>query len=186
MAPQPFHVRRFDDYVDALQKAKVVLDADRRKAIILADAKNLAFAQGSRSSRTKVCWRMSRAWSKSTIVLMGEFEAFLDLCGRSDPRHHPRQSEMLHARKARHDRPLPRHGRPSTGHRGAPQDQSRHGRNFGTAWMAGSRPAMTQERPRVGFANKFILNLVADDGAAITAGNGRVVRAPRRRTPLRD
>jgi glycyl-tRNA synthetase beta chain len=46
MAPKPFHVRRYDDYVDALQKAKVVLDADRRKAIILADAKDLAFAQG--------------------------------------------------------------------------------------------------------------------------------------------
>ena len=46
MAPAPIAVRRFDDYVDALQKAKVVLDADRRKAIILADAKTLAFAHG--------------------------------------------------------------------------------------------------------------------------------------------
>src|SRR5208337_3908678 len=46
MAPEPIAVRRFDDYADALQKARVVLDADRRKAIILADAKSLAFAQG--------------------------------------------------------------------------------------------------------------------------------------------
>ena len=46
MAPAPIRVRRFDDYVDALQKAKVVLDAERRKAIIVADAKDLAFAQG--------------------------------------------------------------------------------------------------------------------------------------------
>jgi glycyl-tRNA synthetase beta chain len=32
-------------------KAKVVLDADRRKEIILADAKNLAFAAGPRAGR---------------------------------------------------------------------------------------------------------------------------------------
>src|SRR5208282_2641495 len=32
MAPEPIVVRRFDAYADALMKAKVVLDADRRKA----------------------------------------------------------------------------------------------------------------------------------------------------------
>ena len=46
MAPQPFKVRRFEDYAAKLEKAKVVLDPERRKEIILADAKNLAFAQG--------------------------------------------------------------------------------------------------------------------------------------------
>ena len=46
LAPEPFTVKRFDDYVAKLDKAKVVLDPDRRKEIILADAKNLAFAQG--------------------------------------------------------------------------------------------------------------------------------------------
>src|SRR6516164_9276695 len=46
MAPQPFKVRRFEDYATKLEKAKVVLDPERRKEIILADAKNLAFAQG--------------------------------------------------------------------------------------------------------------------------------------------
>ncbi len=48
----------------------------------------------------------------------------------------------------------------------------------GTAWIASSRPAMTRGGGKL--ANKFILvsNLVApDDGAAIAAGNGRVVRA---------
>ena len=38
--------RRLDDYVQNLEKAKVVLDAARRSEIILTDAKNLAFAQG--------------------------------------------------------------------------------------------------------------------------------------------
>src|ERR1700674_2373525 len=46
LAPQPFKVRRLDDYAAKLEKAKVVLDPERRKAMILADAKNLAFAQG--------------------------------------------------------------------------------------------------------------------------------------------
>src|ERR1700760_2197352 len=46
MAPAEFTVRRFDDYVSKLEAAKVVLDPQRRKDIILADAKQLAFAQG--------------------------------------------------------------------------------------------------------------------------------------------
>jgi glycyl-tRNA synthetase beta chain len=46
MAPAPFKVRHFDDYVATLEKAKVVLDPARRTDIILTDAKNLAFAQG--------------------------------------------------------------------------------------------------------------------------------------------
>jgi glycyl-tRNA synthetase beta chain len=46
MAPAPFKVRRFEDYVTKLEQAKVVLDSARRADTILADAKNLAFAQG--------------------------------------------------------------------------------------------------------------------------------------------
>jgi len=46
MAPGPIKVRHFEDYVAKLEKAKVVLDPARRADMILADAKNLAFAQG--------------------------------------------------------------------------------------------------------------------------------------------
>jgi glycyl-tRNA synthetase beta chain len=46
MAPGTIKVRRFDDYIAKLQAAKVVLDPARRAESILADAKNLAFAQG--------------------------------------------------------------------------------------------------------------------------------------------
>ncbi|HMN70901.1 MAG TPA: glycine--tRNA ligase subunit beta [Rhodoblastus sp.] len=46
LAPGAIRVRRFDDYLPALEKAKVVLDADRRKNIVLHDARDLAFAQG--------------------------------------------------------------------------------------------------------------------------------------------
>jgi glycyl-tRNA synthetase beta chain len=46
MAPAPISVRRFEDYEAKLQAANVVLDPQARKDIILADAKQLAFAQG--------------------------------------------------------------------------------------------------------------------------------------------
>jgi glycyl-tRNA synthetase beta chain len=39
-------VRRFDDYVDALRKAHVVLDAEERKAIIFEGVKQAAFVHG--------------------------------------------------------------------------------------------------------------------------------------------
>ncbi|MGF9693201.1 glycine--tRNA ligase subunit beta [Rhizobium sp. 0TCS1.26] len=45
-APEAITVRRFDDYAASLEKAKVMLDADRRKDVILHDARDLAFANG--------------------------------------------------------------------------------------------------------------------------------------------
>ena len=45
-APEAITVRRFADYSASLEKAKVVLDAERRKQIIAHDAGNLAFANG--------------------------------------------------------------------------------------------------------------------------------------------
>jgi glycyl-tRNA synthetase beta chain len=46
LAPQSFTVRRLDDYAQKLDKARVVLDAQRRRDIVLTEAKQLAFAQG--------------------------------------------------------------------------------------------------------------------------------------------
>src|SRR4030088_2348638 len=46
MAPAPISVRRFEDYQAKLLDAKGVLDPERRKDVILADAKTLAQAQG--------------------------------------------------------------------------------------------------------------------------------------------
>ncbi|KAA3514188.1 glycine--tRNA ligase subunit beta [Agrobacterium rosae] len=45
-APEAITVRRFEDYSANLEKAKVILDAERREDIILHDAKDLAFANG--------------------------------------------------------------------------------------------------------------------------------------------
>ena len=44
LADEAFDVRRFDDYATGLEKHKVVLEADRRKEIILNDAKDRALA----------------------------------------------------------------------------------------------------------------------------------------------
>ena len=141
MAPQPIHVRRFDDYVDALQKAKVVLDADRRKAIILADAKDLAFAQGLTLVEDEGLLEEVAGLVEWPVVLMGEFEAaFLDLPRRSHPRHHPRQSEMLRAARDAHV--LFRHGRARPGHpRGAVRRETGRSRDAERrGWPAQGRP----------------------------------------------
>jgi glycyl-tRNA synthetase beta chain len=134
MAPQPIQVRRYDDYVDALQKAKVVLDADRRKAIILADAKDLAFAQGLTLVEDEGLLEEVAGLVEWPVVLMGEFEAaFLDL-----------PAEVIRAT------------------------------------IRANQKCFVLRNGAGKLANKFILvsNLVApDDGAAIAAGNGRVVRA---------
>ncbi|MGC4407983.1 glycine--tRNA ligase subunit beta [Rhizobium rosettiformans] len=45
-APDAITVRRFDDYVTSLERAKVILDAERRKDMILHDARDIAFANG--------------------------------------------------------------------------------------------------------------------------------------------
>jgi glycyl-tRNA synthetase beta chain len=135
MAPQPIQVRRFDDYVDALQKkGKVVLDADRRKAIILADSKNLAFVQGLTLVEDEGLLEEVAGLVEWPVVLMGEFEAaFLDL-----------PPEVIRAT------------------------------------IRANQKCFVLRDGAGKLANKFILvsNLVApDDGAAIAAGNGRVVRA---------
>jgi glycyl-tRNA synthetase beta chain len=134
MAPAPIHVRRFDDYADALQKAKVVLDAERRKAIIVADAKNLAFAQGLTLVEDEGLLDEVAGLVEWPVVLMGEFEpAFLDL-----------PPEVIRAT------------------------------------IRANQKCFVLRDGDGRLANKFILvsNLVAPDGgAAIAAGNARVVRA---------
>ncbi|MFD1987564.1 glycine--tRNA ligase subunit beta [Mesorhizobium newzealandense] len=77
-APDAIMVRRFDDYVSKLEAAKVVLDADRRKEIILADARNLAFANGLDLVEDDGLLEEVSGLVEWPVVLMGEFEqAFL-------------------------------------------------------------------------------------------------------------
>ncbi|UDL91745.1 glycine--tRNA ligase subunit beta [Mesorhizobium sp. PAMC28654] len=73
-APGAITVRRFDDYVSKLEAAKVVLDADRRKEIILADARNLAFANGLDLIEDEGLLEEVSGLVEWPVVLMGEFE----------------------------------------------------------------------------------------------------------------
>ncbi|QEL23227.1 glycine--tRNA ligase subunit beta [Bosea sp. F3-2] len=134
-APGPITVRRLDDYVASLEKAKVVLDADRRKEIILTDARNLAFAQGLDLVEDEGLLEEVAGLVEWPVVLLGSFEErFLDIPGEAI-----------------------------------------------RATIRANQKCFVLRNPETGnLANRFILvsNLVASDGgAAITAGNGRVVRA---------
>ena len=80
MAPEPITVRRYEDYAEALQKAKVVLDLDRRKAMILSDAKNLAFVHGLELVEDEGLLEEVAGLVEWPIPLIGGFEAeFLDI-----------------------------------------------------------------------------------------------------------
>ncbi|EGP58952.1 glycine--tRNA ligase subunit beta [Agrobacterium tumefaciens] len=73
-APGPITVRRFEDYVSSLEKSKVILDADRRKDIILHDAKDLAFANGLELVEDEGLLEEVSGLVEWPQVLMGTFE----------------------------------------------------------------------------------------------------------------
>jgi len=80
MAPEAISVRRFDDYASQLEKAKVVLDLDRRMEIIRSDADNLAFAQGLDVIADKGLLEEAAGLVEWPVVMMGSFDAkFLGL-----------------------------------------------------------------------------------------------------------
>lgn len=80
LAPDAIRVKRFDDYVQALEKAKVVLDIDRRKEIIKADADNLAFAQGLTVIHDEGLLEEVAGLVEWPVVMMGSFDpAFLEV-----------------------------------------------------------------------------------------------------------
>ncbi|PZU93443.1 MAG: glycine--tRNA ligase subunit beta [Chelatococcus sp.] len=176
-APQALPVKRFDDYVAALEKAKVVLDADRRKEIILHDARNLAFAQGLELVEDEGLLEEVAGLVEWPVVLMGSFEErFLEIPGeaiRATIRANQKCFVLRRPAGATAE-PFPLVGKGRDGGRTTGSD----------AHQAERPPSPTlpheggEGAPRL--ANKFILvsNLVASDGGtAITAGNGRVVRA---------
>lgn len=73
-APEAITVRRFDDYVASLEKARVMLDADRRKDMILHDARDLAFANGLELVEDEGLLEEVSGLVEWPHVLMGEFE----------------------------------------------------------------------------------------------------------------
>jgi glycyl-tRNA synthetase beta chain len=81
MAPAPINdVRHFAGYEERLKKAKVVLDPARRAEIILADAKNLAFAQGFELVEDEALLAEVTGIVEWPVVLMGSFDqSFLSI-----------------------------------------------------------------------------------------------------------
>jgi len=71
---EPIKVRRFDDYAAKLDKAKIVLNAARRKAIILADARNLCFARGLELVEDEKLADEVAGLVEWPVVLVGSFD----------------------------------------------------------------------------------------------------------------
>jgi len=74
LAPAAFTVRRLDDYKAKLEKAKVMLDAERRRDIILEEAKELAFAQGLELVEDEGLLAEVTGLVEWPVVLMGSFD----------------------------------------------------------------------------------------------------------------
>lgn len=128
-------VRRLEDWMAKLETAFVVVDRERRKDIILNDAKDLALAQGLELVEDAGLLDEISGLVEWPVVLMGAFDpAFLDV----------------------------------------PDEVVR-------ATIRANQKCFVLKDPATGrLANKFVLvsNLAASDGgAAIIAGNERVIRA---------
>ncbi|WGD29481.1 glycine--tRNA ligase subunit beta [Ancylobacter sp. WKF20] len=135
LSPGPIKVRRLEDWMAKLEAANVVADRERRKDIILNDAKDLALAQGLELVEDAGLLEEICGLVEWPVVLMGAFDpAFLDV-----------PDEVIRAT------------------------------------IRANQKCFVLKNPATGrLANKFILvsNLIASDGgAAIIAGNERVIRA---------
>ncbi|WAC28171.1 glycine--tRNA ligase subunit beta [Ancylobacter sp. SL191] len=133
--PGPIKVRRLEDWMAKLEAAHVVADRERRKDIILNDAKDLALAQGLELVEDAGLLEEICGLVEWPVVLMGAFDpAFLDV-----------PDEVIRAT------------------------------------IRANQKCFVLRDPATGrLANRFILvsNLIASDGgAAIIAGNERVIRA---------
>jgi glycyl-tRNA synthetase beta chain len=135
LAPAPFTVRRLADYLQKLDKAKVVADSGRRRDIILTEAKQLAFAQGLDLVEDDSLLAEVAGLVEWPVVLMGSFDqGFLHIPG-----------EVIRATIRNNQKCF-----------------------------------VLRDAAHAKLVNKFILvsNIEAEDGgAAIVAGNERVIRA---------
>ncbi len=134
LSPGAIKVRRLEDYLDKLEKAKVVADPARRADIILTEAKTLAFAQGFELVEDAGLLAEVAGLVEWPVVLMGSFdESFLKIPG-----------EVIRAT------------------------------------IRNNQKCFVVKKPDASLANRFILTAnteASDSGAAIVAGNERVIRA---------
>ncbi|TPI56901.1 MULTISPECIES: glycine--tRNA ligase subunit beta [unclassified Mesorhizobium] len=183
-APGEITVRRFDDYVSKLEAAKVVLDADRRKEIILADARNLAFANGLDLVEDEGLLEEVSGLVEWPVVLMGAFEdAFLAI-----PAEVIRLTIRANQKCFVTSRPIsPLEGemsaKPTEGVGTTGRDSLSHTEDAGAPHETtpSALPGISPSRGEISeLSNRFILtaNIEASDGGKeIAQGNGKVVRA---------
>jgi glycyl-tRNA synthetase beta chain len=80
MSPGPVRVRRFEDYVQKLHEAKVIVEPEARVGTIRTDARNLAFAQGLELIEDEGLLKEAGGLVEWPVVLMGSFdERFLEV-----------------------------------------------------------------------------------------------------------
>ncbi len=190
LSPAPFRVKRFDDYVTKLEKAKVVLDPARRKEIVLHEAKHLAFAQGYELVEDQALLDEVAGLVEWPVALMGSFdEEFLRIPPEVIRTTIRVNQKCFVVRRASPplDPPLEGEDRTAAGGPGWGGSAAAHSASGSVAPPSPPPGPLTRsDLPPPGggeaaaLANKFILvsNIEAKDGgAAIIAGNERVIRA---------
>jgi glycyl-tRNA synthetase beta chain len=76
----PIAVRRFDDYAEKLEKAHVLLDAERRKAIVFENVKQAAFIHGLEMIPDEALLDEVAGLAEYPVVLIGAIEdQFMDV-----------------------------------------------------------------------------------------------------------
>ncbi|MCR9123625.1 MAG: glycine--tRNA ligase subunit beta [Phyllobacteriaceae bacterium] len=177
-AGEAFAVRRFDDYAAELEKRFVIIDPERRKEMIAADARNLAFANGVELVEDDALLDEVAGLVEWPVVLMGEFEReFLEIPDEVVRLTIKTNQKCFVCRVAPSTSPL----------RGGRRSEAEPGGGLAQVENTPTRPDADApvHPPLKGegdaqLSNKFILvaNIEASDGGAeIARGNGKVVRA---------
>ncbi|AYG65370.1 MULTISPECIES: glycine--tRNA ligase subunit beta [unclassified Rhizobium] len=172
-APDAITVKRFEDYVASLEKAYVVLDAERRKDIILHDARDVAFANGLELVEDEGLLEEVSGLVEWPQVLMGSFEEdYLSIPSEIIRLTIKTNQKCFVTRPQGSHLPLEGGGRSEAAGGGDLSSQQNH-----------PTPALRADPPPQGegaLSNRFILiaNIQATDGGKeIIHGNGKVVRA---------
>ncbi len=172
-APGPITVKRFEDYATSLEKAYVVLDAERRKDIILHDARDVAFANGLELVEDDGLLEEVSGLVEWPQVLMGSFEEdYLSIPSEIIRLTIKTNQKCFVTRPQGSHLPLEGGGRSEAAGGGDLTSQQNH-----------PTPALRADPPHQGegaLSNRFILvaNIQATDGGKeIIHGNGKVVRA---------
>ncbi|NBB51151.1 glycine--tRNA ligase subunit beta [Rhizobium sp. CRIBSB] len=172
-APDAITVKRFDDYVSSLERAKVILDAERRKDMILHDARDIAFANGLDLVEDEGLLEEVSGLVEWPQVLLGTFEEdYLSIPAEIIRLTIKTNQKCFVVRPQATHLPLEGGGR-----------AERAGGGDTSTAVGHPTPALRSDPPPQGegvLSNHFILisNIQATDGGKeIMHGNGKVVRA---------